>query len=97
MVEEMSQAEIRLTIGDTLGGRYRIVSDETAQDIGTRCTAYDVQQGRLVDVLLLARRLGTGIAPRPTPAAGAIWPYGWGAMVSEGTGCKVGSAGGRSG
>ena len=63
MVEEMSQAEIKLAIGDTLDGRYRIVSDETAQDIGTRCTAYDVQQGRLVDVLLLARRLGTGIAP----------------------------------
>ncbi len=58
----MSQTKINLEIGDTLDGRYRIVSDETAQDIGTRCTAYDVQHGRLVDLLLLARLFGTGIA-----------------------------------
>jgi len=58
----MSQEEIKLAIGDTLDGRYRIVSDEAAQDIGTRCTAYDVQHSRLVDVLLLARRFGTGTA-----------------------------------
>ena len=60
--EEMSQTEVILAIGDTLDGRYRIVSDEIAQDIGARCTAYDVQQSRLVDLLLLARRFGAGAA-----------------------------------
>gem|GEM_PF-1434699 len=58
----MSQAESRLEIGDTLDGRYRIVSDGAAQDTGVRYTAYDVQHSRLVDVVLLARRFGTGSA-----------------------------------
>ena len=60
--KEMNQAQIKLEIGDTLDGRYRIVSDGAAHDIGTRCTAYDVPHDRLVDLLLLARRFGTGIA-----------------------------------
>jgi hypothetical protein len=60
--KEMSQAEIKLAIGDTLDGRYRIVADGVAQDIGTRYSAYDLQGNWLVDLLLLARRFGTGVA-----------------------------------
>ncbi len=58
----MNRAEIQLEIGDTLDGRYRIVSDGAAQDIGIRYSAYDVQHKRLADLLLLAPRFGTGIA-----------------------------------
>ncbi len=60
--KEMNQAEIKLEIGDTLDGRYRIVSDGAAQDVGTLYSAYEVRYNRLVDVLLLARRFGTGVA-----------------------------------
>lgn len=58
----MNQTEVELEIGDTLDRRYRIVSDGAAQDIGTRYSAYDVEAKRLVDLLLLASRFGTGIA-----------------------------------
>jgi len=60
--KEMNQAEIQLEIGDTLEGRYRIVSDSAARDIGTLYSAYEVKFNRLVDILVLARRFGTGVA-----------------------------------
>jgi serine/threonine protein kinase len=52
----MSAQETELQIGRVLGGRYRIVADGVAQDIGTRYKAYDSQADRLVSVLVLARR-----------------------------------------
>jgi len=59
---EMNQADTKFEIGDILDGRYRIVSDGAVQDIGTLYSAYEVRYSRLVDVLLLARRFGTGAA-----------------------------------
>jgi hypothetical protein len=55
----MGTQEMTLQIGDVLGGRYRIVAEGLAQDIGTLYRAYDSQYERLVAVLVLASRFAS--------------------------------------
>lgn len=56
------QEETPPAVGTTLDGRYRIVSVAEAHGLGSSCVAYDLQQDRLVTVLLLSRRLGAAVA-----------------------------------
>ena len=49
-----------LPIGQVLAGRYRIIAEGVEQDTGTAYRAYDVHQDRLVAVLVLAPRFGSG-------------------------------------
>jgi serine/threonine protein kinase len=56
----MSTQEKTMHSGDVLGGRYRIVAEGSPQDIGTLYKAYDSQCERLVAILLLAPRFGSG-------------------------------------
>ena len=56
----MSVQEKMLPIGTVLEGRYRLISEGTSQDLGTTHKAYDMQRDRLVVVLALASRFGSG-------------------------------------
>lgn len=58
---EMNEQEKPLQIGTVLEGRYRIVSEGTARDIGVVYTVYDTQHDRLATMVLLARRFGGDI------------------------------------
>ena len=49
-----------MEIGQVLAARYRVIADGNERDIGTAYKAYDMQQDRLVVVLLLAPRFGSG-------------------------------------
>ncbi len=67
----MGEQDRRLSIGQVLADRYRIVSDGVALDIGVEYKAYDPRHDRLVVVLLLSRRLGAdaGLPEQLTRAA----------------------------
>lgn len=66
----MGEQDRMLSIGQVLAGRYRIVSDGTALDIGVEYKAYDTQHDRLAVVLLLSHRFGgqAGLSERLTQA-----------------------------
>lgn len=49
-----------LTIDAILDGRYRLVSEGQPQDLGVAFRAYDLQEDRLVDLLVISARWGSG-------------------------------------
>lgn len=50
----------RLQVGQILGERYRIISEAITRDMGTEYKAYDTQFDRLVVIVLLDERFGSG-------------------------------------
>jgi serine/threonine protein kinase len=56
----MSENDKELAPGTILDRRYRILAEETRQDLGAVYQAYDVHQGRQVALLVLDPRWGTG-------------------------------------
>jgi serine/threonine protein kinase len=70
----MSEQKETLPTGMILEGRYRIVSEGMAWDIGTAYNIYDIQQERLAVLLLLDRRFGQGAeaAERTAAASQAV-------------------------
>ncbi len=70
----MSEQENALPIGRVLDGRYRIVAEGRAQDIGMAYKAYDVKQDRLAVVLVLDPRFesGMGVLDRLAQAKRAV-------------------------
>lgn len=58
----MYEQSVILSIGHVLEGRYRIISEGLARDIGTEYKAYDLRRERLAVVVVLAPHLGGGPA-----------------------------------
>jgi eukaryotic-like serine/threonine-protein kinase len=54
----MSAQERTMRAGEVLEGRYRIISEGMAQDLGIVYQAYDMRYERLVEVLVLGQHLG---------------------------------------
>jgi serine/threonine protein kinase len=52
--------ESGLTIGTVIEDRYRLISEGNPQDLGMAYTAYDLQGDRLVNLLVMATRWGSG-------------------------------------
>jgi serine/threonine protein kinase len=57
----MSEQEQRLAADTVLEGRYRLLSEGTAQDLGMGYKAYDLQRDRPVFLLVLSPRWGGGV------------------------------------
>jgi len=49
-----------LTIGTVIDDRYRLISEGSPRDIGVAYRAYDLQEDRLVDLVMVAAHLGGG-------------------------------------